>query len=70
MKQTIKIYLEPDEIKKLKDKALRRGFVGRGSLSHFLSKLANNDFFILDENGEVLVKALKTLIDSVPTITN
>jgi len=62
MKQTIKIYLTPEEKKQLESKAIQCGFTGRGSVSHFISKIANEDICFLDQN---LKKMLKILLPSL-----
>ena len=58
VKETIKIYLENKDKQALLSKANETGFVGRGSLSHFLSFLAQNEILFLDGNVRKLLKVL------------
>lgn len=57
MKTTIKIYLEPEDLKLLKQKVEEAGFTGRGSISAFISKIAKEDLIFLDNN----IKKLKNV---------
>jgi len=58
MKKTIKLYLEEESIKRLKQKAEALKFVGRGDLSHYIEKVANEDVVFLDSNIKKLLSAL------------
>ncbi len=59
MKKPIKVYLETADETKLKVKAEGMGFVGRGWLSSFLSKMANTPLIIVDENVKAMLEALQ-----------
>ncbi|MEM4326231.1 MAG: hypothetical protein QXU40_02930 [Candidatus Pacearchaeota archaeon] len=61
MKSPIKIYLDNETKKKLIQKANETGFYGRGALTKFFEKIANEDICFLDEN---LRKMLKILFSS------
>ena len=50
MKKTIKVYLEPEIISKLKQKAKEVSIAGRAWLTRYLEKLSTEDIAILDEN--------------------
>lgn len=59
MKAIIKIYLEPAEAERLKQKASASGFTGRGSISHYIQKISNESIIFLDDNAQTLLQALK-----------
>ncbi len=59
MKHTYKIYLEPEDHRKLLLKANEAGYAGRGCISHFLTKLAREPILFLDENVKTMIKAMK-----------
>jgi hypothetical protein len=52
MKKPIKIYLEQKDLIKLLDKAKACGINGRGYLSHYISKVANEPIIFV--NADVL----------------
>jgi len=54
VKKTIKIYLEENDLKLLKEKT----GTSRGSISHYIQKIAREPVCFLDENAKVLLKAL------------
>jgi len=56
MKQTIKIYLESKDIDKLKQKANACGFNGRGCLSYYITKIANEPIVFLNQE---IIKLMK-----------
>jgi hypothetical protein len=58
MKQPIKIYLDSETKKKLLEKANETGFTGRGALTHFIEKIAEEDVCFLDDNLRKMLKAL------------
>ncbi len=58
MKQQIKVYLESEEIKKLKLKAEALNFKGKGAISHYISKIANEPICFIDENVRNFIKVL------------
>ena len=58
-KQAYKIYLEDSDYRKLIIKAGETGFSGRGSVSHFLKFLANNEVIFLDENCKKMLRAMQ-----------
>ena len=58
MKQEIKIYLEREDLEKLKSKALSSGYSGKGFLSHYLSKVANSEIAFLDSNVRAILGIL------------
>jgi len=58
MKQTIKIYLEPEDLKKLIKKANESGFSGRGALSYYIEKIAKEPIAFLDENVKALLRSI------------
>lgn len=57
-KMMVKIYLEESDKRKLMIKAEESGFSGKGSLSHYVSKVANSDLIFLDNNARKIFKAL------------
>jgi len=59
MKKTIKIYLEPEDVERLKLKAEASGFVGRGCLSGYIEKICKQPICFLDENVKALLSVLK-----------
>jgi hypothetical protein len=59
VKRITKVYLEELELKNLEDKARDLGFIGRGWLSHYLSKMASQPVIILDKNLRTALEALK-----------
>ena len=59
MKHPIKIYLEQVDIIRLKEKASQSGYNGKGSLSHYITKIARQPIVFLDENVMELIKSLK-----------
>ncbi len=61
MKQSIRIYLESEDKKRLLEKAKQSGFEGRGALINFIQKIANEDICFLDENLKKMLKALSPL---------
>jgi len=58
MKKTIKIYLEEEDIKRLRSKAEQSGFIGRGNLNHYLEKIARQPICFLDENVKAMLSVL------------
>lgn len=58
MKKPTKIYLEPEDLKSLEQKARALGFTGRGGLSRFAEKLAREEIIFLDRNSKALLRAL------------
>lgn len=56
MKQSIKIYLEQEDLKKLKEKAEESGFEGKGAVSHYIEKISKEPVIFADKN---LKSALK-----------
>ena len=58
MKQSIKIYLEPEDLKKLKQKAEALGYTGKGGLSHYIEKVAREDVCFMDSNVKTILGAL------------
>jgi len=58
MKQTIKIFLEPEDIKKLKEKAEELDFKGRGAVSHYIEKISREQICFLDSNVKLILKTL------------
>jgi len=59
MKKTIKVYLEIEDINKLKQKAQEVGIDGRAWLTRYLEILSKEDIAILDQN----LKKVLRLID-------
>ena len=57
MKTGYKCYLTPSEKKKIIEKARAVGLTGKGSFSHFISKVANEPVVFVDENLKTLLKA-------------
>jgi len=57
MKKAIKIYLEPEDEKSLKQKA-EALFPGRGSVSLYISKIASEPVAFLDSNVKAVLSAL------------
>ena len=62
MKIEKKIYLEPSDWKKLKEKAERSGFTGKGMLSHYIGKVAKENLFFLTEDVRSIIKLLEPLL--------
>ena len=58
MKQTIKIYLEEQDLQKLKSKATQSGFEGRGYITRFIEKVSREPIVFLDSNTKTMLKAL------------
>jgi len=58
MKQSIKIYLEEEDYKKLKTKAEALGFIGKGSVSHYIEKIAREPVVFIDENSKAIFKLM------------
>ena len=58
MKKITKIYLEQEDINKLKMKAEAMGFQGRGSISHYIQMIAKQPIVFLDENAKTILKSL------------
>lgn len=54
----IEIYLDPESHKKLIEKAGDAGFSGRGALSYYINKIANEPICFLDTNVKLLLKML------------
>lgn len=50
MKKSIKIWLEEEDVKKLKTLAIDAGFEGKGSVSHFITKICREPIIFLNEN--------------------
>lgn len=50
MKISKKIFLESEDWKRLKDKAEVLNFLGKGSLSHYLEKIAREEIIFFDTN--------------------
>lgn len=57
-KQIVKIYLETEDLKRLKDKAEALGFIGRANLTRYIEKIARSEIAFLDSNVRAFVKAL------------
>ena len=58
MKHPVKVYLDSKTKKKLLQKAHETGFYGRGALTRFIEKIANEDIVFLDKNLRKMIKAL------------
>lgn len=58
MKKPVKVYLDSETKKKLMRKANETGFHGRGALTKFIEKIAEEDICFLDENLRKMLKAL------------
>lgn len=54
MKRTVKIYLETEDLNRLKQKA----GTGRGAISLYIKKIAREPVVFLDENAKTMLKAL------------
>lgn len=57
-KKEFNIYLEEEDFEKLKQKAEQGGFTGRGGVSHYLKKIADEDLIFLDSNAKKILKVL------------
>lgn len=57
-KDWLRVYLDVEDIKRLKDKSEQIGFSGRGKLSRFLEKVAREPLFFLDKNLSEFLKVL------------
>ena len=58
MKQPKKIFLEPEDWKKLEKKADTLNFTGKGSLSRYIEKVAKEPIVFMDSNARTLLDAL------------
>lgn len=56
MKKQIRLWLEENEIRKLKIKANQLGFKERGALSHYVSKIANESVIFIEPNIKVILE--------------
>lgn len=59
MKKCYKIYLTEEDFNKLISKANQSGFYGRGSVSAYINKVANESICFLDSNVKALLSALQ-----------
>jgi len=59
MKRQIRIYLEPEDIKRLTDKATQSGFTGRGAVANYITKIAREPIAFLDENLRSVLGMIK-----------
>lgn len=59
MKKPYKIYLAPEDYKKLLAKAGAAGFSGRGAASNYIVKIIKTPIAFLDENVLSILAALK-----------
>lgn len=57
-KKEVKIYLEDDDKKKLLQKSIESGFLGRGCITKFIEKIAREDICFLDKNLRKMLKVL------------
>lgn len=64
VKKAIKIYLEEDDIRRLRVKAKDLGFEGRGSLIRLLEKLSRESILFLDSNARTMLQALNLKSDN------
>lgn len=63
MKQKYRIYIEPEDYRKLIHKAELMGYTGKGKLSYFLSRVAREPLIFADDNLKAfleMVQAPKT----------
>ncbi len=58
-KKSYKYYITQDDQKKLLSKAKDSGFVGRGAISLFLTKIATEPIVFLDANAKVILSVLQ-----------
>lgn len=58
MKRRIRIYIEPEILRKLEAKAKEKGFEGRGAISRYIEKVAMEPICFLDENVKALLRVL------------
>lgn len=58
MKQPIKVYLDRETHHQLIQKAQEAGFIGRGALSLFLQKIAQEDLVFMDNNVKKILHAI------------
>jgi hypothetical protein len=59
IKHEFKLYISDSDLNKLKDKAKSIGLEGRGSISAYIVKIANEPIAFLDDNLLGVLKALK-----------
>lgn len=57
VKKQTSVWLEPSDLKKLKQKASENGFAGKGFLSHFLEFVANERVIIIKGSGKIEIVA-------------
>lgn len=57
MKKEIKVYLEPRDIRSLQAKAKELGLVGRGSLSAYIGKVAQQPIVFLSPGVRVVLES-------------
>ena len=65
MKKTIKIYLDEQTNKNLKQKA-NALFTGRGSVTRYIEKIANEEIVFLDDNVKAVLGILQLSPNLVP----
>ena len=58
-KHEYKLYIDDDDIERLKEKAKGVGLEGRGAISHYIIKVAREPVAFLDDNLIAVLKALK-----------
>jgi hypothetical protein len=58
MKEPVKIYLDLETKRKFIKKANETGFSGRGALTKFVEKIAEEDICFLDENLRKMLEVL------------
>lgn len=57
-KESIKVYLDVKDKRKLLEKAEAVGLRGRGALSQFISFVAQNEIVFLDENVKKVLRCV------------
>lgn len=53
MKKEIKVWLEPEDIKRLKQKAEEMGFEGKGATSHYIQKICREPIVFIPKDIRV-----------------
>lgn len=59
MKIALKIYLETEDVRRLKNKAEALGLAGRGAVSRYIEKLSREPVVFMDSNCKALLEALQ-----------
>jgi len=59
MKRRLDLWLEPDDIKRLEEKAKEAGLDGRGCVGRYIEKIAREPVCFLDSNVRQIMKLMQ-----------